>query len=584
MYAPKDKVMVSVSEAPVPALEPKSCNTDVSVRDYRSVAGTPHAPGGTPSPAAFTSHGDAPPSDMAGQDPQPGSCIISEALEKGEGTSLPHSLTQSKPPEFPNLVSEIITVLVCSVGQLYYTILLGNIEVNQLLLVELLDIPESLQPWLIGSFLLANGLSVSVFGSITDIVPPKRLMVGAFAWMIVWNIVGFFSVTPERWTLFFVVRAMQGLATGVLVSASISILGRLYKPGLRKTRVFSLMASFSPLGFAVGGMQGAAFGRDLRWIFGSTAIVSAIYGIAAAIALPSVRPAKDPATSQPPSLRHFDYLGATFAVLGNTCMLFGITQGAATQWSLYTSVLTILGAVFLMVFCFVERLATRPLIPPQLWSTPGFTPLAISFFLAYGSWMGAWQPYAIQFFLYIQKVSPLTAAIYFIPNLVVGIAAMWIVAFTLHRYSNHWIFAFSMLANSLAPAFFLPQTANTTYWALSFPGIALGTFGPDMAFAASSIFITSAVPKSYQGSAGSLVIMAQNLGSALFVALAGTISVNVGGEGDKGKSAVSLEGLRAAWWFALAVSIVAGIITVTMVRVPKAEERDHVEKDTVECW
>lgn len=73
----------------------------------------------------------------------------------------------------------------------------------------------------------------------------------------------------------------------------------------------------------------------------------------------------------------------------------------------------------------------------------------------------------------------------------------------------------SMLAFTLGPAFFLPQTADTMYWKLSFPGVALVAFGPDLAFAAASIFITSNVARSYQGSAGSLLVTNQNLSSAI---------------------------------------------------------------------
>ena len=62
---------------------------------------------------------------------------------------------------------------------------------------------------------------------------------------------------------------MQGLALGPLVSGPMSILGRLYKPGKRKTRAFSLMAIFPPLGMSVGGVQGGALTNHIGWIFGS---------------------------------------------------------------------------------------------------------------------------------------------------------------------------------------------------------------------------------------------------------------------------------------------------------------------------
>ena len=129
-----------------------------------------------------------------------------------------------------------------------------------------------------------------------------------------------------------------------------------------------------------------------------------------------------------------------------------------------------------------------------------------------------------------------------------------------------------MLAYALGPVFFLPQTAGTSYWALSMPGIALVTFGPDLSFAAASIFITSSVARSYQGSAGSLLVTVQNLSAAIITAVADTIGVQVDRQPD---DTVGLKGLRAIWWFGFALSLAAALITATSVRIAKTEEKEH---------
>lgn len=130
-----------------------------------------------------------------------------------------------------------------------------------------------------------------------------------------------------------------------------------------------------------------------------------------------------------------------------------------------------------------------------------------------------------------------------------------------------------MVAFAMGPVFFLPQTPNTIYWALSFPGIALVTFGPDLSFAAASIYITSNVRRSYQGSAGSLLVTMQNLSSAVMTAVADAIGTKI----DKGPSGeIGLYGLRTIWWWALAAEVVAALITLIWVRIPKEEEKEHV--------
>ena len=125
----------------------------------------------------------------------------------------------------------------------------------------------------------------------------------------------------------------------------------------------------------------------------------------------------------------------------------------------------------------------------------------------------------------------------------------------------------------MGPVFFLAQNAGTTYWALSMPGIALVTFGPDLSFAAASIFITSSVPRSYQGSAGSLLVTIQNLSAAVVTSVSDSIGSRVDSDGE---GQIGLDGLRAVWWFALGLSLAAALICATTVRIAKSEEKEHI--------
>ncbi|PYI01397.1 efflux pump antibiotic resistance protein [Aspergillus sclerotiicarbonarius CBS 121057] len=524
-------------------------------------------------PVGRPSRGDADPTDGQHLSYRRPSLAPRDKDFADEAGSPPRKPTQGRPPEISSFGAEIVLVMVCSAGLMLFSFLLGDVLAPQIQFREALGITNTELPWLVGSFNVANGLSVVVSGSLTDLMPPKRLMVGAFLWLSVWNIIGAFSVHPSRYVLFFVVRAMQGLAIGVLVSGSMSILGRVYKPGIRKNRVFSAMAACAPFGFSLGAIEGGLLYRHLPWIFGCNAIITAICAVGAYFSIPPLRPMADTAGGEVPSLRQFDYLGAAFAVGGCVCLLFGLTQGGVTDWSVYTCVLTAVGIVLLIGLFIVERYVARPLIPARLWKTKGFTPLMIAYFMGFGSFFGGWQFYAIQFWLRIQHASPIDVALYHIPNAVFGVIATWVVSRTLHLVPGHYIYTISMFAFTLGPAFFLPQTPTTTYWELSLPGVALVTFGPDLAFAAASIFITSNVARSYQGSAGSLLVTNQNLSSAIITSVADAIGTRVDKQPD---GSVGLHGLRAIWWFALGCQLVAALITVTSVRIPKEEEKEHV--------
>lgn len=303
-----------------------------------------------------------------------------------EGGSPTHPVSQGIPPELRNFLAEIIFILVCTAGQVILSLTLGQVVVNQFVFREALGIVPAQTPWLVGSSALASGLSVIVFGPLADLAPPKPLMVGAFVWEAVWNLVAASAVSPELKILFFVARAMQGLAVGVLVSTSMSILGRVYNPGIRKTRVFSLMAAGAPFGFWIGCIQGGLLTAHLDWIFRSTAIFLAVCALAAYYTIPNLRPAADSNAADAPSLRQFDYMGALLASLGSGLILFGLTQGSAAQWNPYTYSLVIVGFIFLVAFHFVERRVARPLIPNGIWKTPGFVAVLVSYVFGFGAY------------------------------------------------------------------------------------------------------------------------------------------------------------------------------------------------------
>ncbi|RAH51175.1 MFS general substrate transporter [Aspergillus brunneoviolaceus CBS 621.78] len=491
------------------------------------------------------------------------------------GSIPPGSSARGVPPELSGFTGELIFILLCSMGLFLFGLFLGNVIINQAVFPHALGVSESNTPWLIGSFLLANGIAVIVSGSLADLSNPKLLMVLGFGWLVIWNIVGVFSIRPSLPVLFFVVRAMQGLAIGVLQSTSMSLLGRVYSPGIRKTRVFSVMSAMTPVGFLVGCLQGGALTVHLPWIFGSNAIASFIFAVASFYGIPSFAP-KAGSSGDQLSLKHFDALGAVLAALGCGLIILGLTQGVPSGWSPYTYSLIIVGGVFLVLFYFAERRASRPLVDNRLWTTPGFLPLAISYFLGYGAYVGGWMFFAVRFLLTIQGHAPITVALFFIPNMVCGILATYIVSQTLHLVPGHWILIAGMVATTMGPVFFIPQTPNTIYWALSMPGIALVTFGPDLTFAAASIFITSNVPRSFQGSAGSLLVTIQNLSAAIVTAIGDTIGKEVTQAGGDGYS-LDLGALRAIWWFSFAISLAAAGVCVGFVRIPRSEEKDHVE-------
>lgn len=304
--------------------------------------------------------------------------------ERSSLSSAPAREASGRPPEIKNFAAEALLILVCTAGPMISSLTKGHVLVTQTHLQSALQIAPSQTPWISGASLLASGLSVIVSGSFADLAPPKPLMVGAFLWQGLWNAVAAAALRPDLRILFFVARAMGGLSIGILVSSAMSILGRVYRPGMRKTMAFSIMATGSPLGFWFGCVQGGALAGHLPWIFGSTCIFLVLFGVVTQVAVPPLAPARDRSNSDAPSLRQFDYIGAPFVSIGSGLVLFGLTQGPVTNWNPYTYSLIIVGLLCFVAFYFIEARVPRPLIPNALWKMPGFLALLVAYFLGYG--------------------------------------------------------------------------------------------------------------------------------------------------------------------------------------------------------
>lgn len=153
----------------------------------------------------------------------------------------------------------------------------------------------------------------------------KKFLVGGFALITIANIMTGSSLNTHQKYLFFISRALSGLAVGALTSASISLLGQVYSPGLRKNRAFSLMASASPLGFWIGCMQGGALENHREWIFYSFSMLTAM-AFGSSIYFVPKDAANSSAARNSSSIKHYDFAGAGLAILGSGCLVAGVTQ------------------------------------------------------------------------------------------------------------------------------------------------------------------------------------------------------------------------------------------------------------------
>jgi len=211
-------------------------------------------------------------------------------------------------------------------------------------------------PWLFSIYLLAQAVSVPIYGKLADSVGRKPVMLTGVGLFLLGSVLcGFAWSMP----LLIAARAVQGLGAGATLPMSMTIVGDIYTVEER-ARVQGFIASVWGMASIVGPTLGGLFSEYLswRWIF----FVNLPIGALAVVML--VRHLHEDVVRR----RHrIDYAGATLLAVGGSLLVLALLQGGHSwAWDSAQS-LTLLGAsaAALVAFVVVQRRAAEPILP--LW-------------------------------------------------------------------------------------------------------------------------------------------------------------------------------------------------------------------------
>jgi EmrB/QacA subfamily drug resistance transporter len=211
-------------------------------------------------------------------------------------------------------------------------------------------------PWLFSIYLLAQAVSVPLYGKVSDTVGRKPVMLTGVVLFLVGSV-----LCGAAWSmpLLIAARAVQGLGAGAVLPMSMTIIGDLYTVAER-ARVQGFTASVWGMAAIVGPTLGGAFSEYLswRWIF----YVNLPIGALAVWML--VRHLHERVVRR----RHrIDVAGAVLLAGGFSLLILALLQGGhAWAWGSATSVaLLSVSVALLAAFLLVERRAAEPILP--LW-------------------------------------------------------------------------------------------------------------------------------------------------------------------------------------------------------------------------
>ncbi len=210
-------------------------------------------------------------------------------------------------------------------------------------------------PWLFSLYLLAQAVTVPVYGKLADTVGRKPLLlfgIGVF--------LGASLLCGLAWSMPVLIagRLLQGVGAGAVQPMGLTVIGDLYSVEER-AKVQGYLASVWAVSSVAGPTLGGLFSDLLswRWIF----FVNLPLGLVAAWAIS--RRFTETAERRKAVL---DVRGAGLLTVGSGLLVLGLLEGGnGWAWSSAASYGVLGGAVVLLtVFARVERRAAEPVLPP----------------------------------------------------------------------------------------------------------------------------------------------------------------------------------------------------------------------------
>ncbi|NMO56417.1 MFS transporter [Actinoplanes sp. TBRC 11911] len=214
----------------------------------------------------------------------------------------------------------------------------------------------SLFPWLFSIYLLAQAVSVPIYGKLSDLFGRKPVIIFGIGLFLLGSI-----LCGVAWGMLplIIFRIVQGLGAGAIMPVTITMVGDLYTVRER-AKVQGYVASVWGISSVVGPTLGGVFSEYVSWryIFFINIPLCLLAGFTI---LRRFHERID--RGQP----HIDYRGAALLSTGLTLVILGVLEGGQ-EWA-WVSVAGIvvlgLGAASLVAFTFVERTAAEPVLP--LW-------------------------------------------------------------------------------------------------------------------------------------------------------------------------------------------------------------------------
>jgi EmrB/QacA subfamily drug resistance transporter len=399
---------------------------------------------------------------------------------------------------------------------------------------------ETGEQWLVTAYALATAAFVALGGRLGDIFGHRKIVViGIVLFAVSSLLCGLVPDTGIAETWLIVFRSIQGAAGGLLIpSATVLVLDAF--PPAERGRGLSVFFIVAGLFTAIGPVAGAYLTQYWTW--------RAIFWINVPVAILALTEMYFAKLNDVKNPARIDIRGAVLIVAGMALAVLGIQQSTVWGWGDVRTIGSVVaGVLILIAFVFAERNTKDPLIDIRaMVANRPFAVDNILTFLVFGPWLAVFFFGSVYFQVAVGQ-DPTEAGF--------SILTMFYSFFVAARIGGKWMdkwgakkpVAMGLAAGTVGLILWASQldglSRSSTLWGMLVTGAGFG-----LVFSPLNADALNRLPDAMRGQASGITQTFRNFGSALGMAVMGTIiaaSTDVRGPGSVDDF---VNAMKTAWY------------------------------------
>ncbi|GAB3536152.1 DHA2 family efflux MFS transporter permease subunit [Arthrobacter tecti] len=383
--------------------------------------------------------------------------------------------------------------------------------------------------WIQEAYTLTLAALLVVSGRIADAIGRRRALVIG---LVVFTAASVLAALAPSGAVLVVARVLQGIGGAAILPCTLSLLNATFR-GRERATAFAVWGSTIGAMAAVGPLLGGWLTTEFswRWAFGINLVLGPIAAIGALLFIAESRQAERG--------RGFDLLGVVLCVVTSLSLVFGLIEGRIMGWWAASSpTYEVVAGLSPVPFAFAaaviglvaftrwehyrERSGRDPLLDLSLFTVPAFARgNAIVFIVALGQ-------LGILFVLplWLQTTLGYTATqtgLLLVPIAAGAFLAAATTPLLAGAWGTTWVIRFGLLTEIIGLVWLAGiASSDVSGWAL-IPALALYGFGVGTADAQLPSLVLRDIPVERSGQGAGIQSTAQELGSAVGIAVIGTI-------------------------------------------------------------